>query len=98
MTIADATAAIAYVNHKPNPLALYWFGKDKQNLKRVLSETRSGGVTVNDTLLHITIEDLPFGGVGASGIGSYHGKAGFLYVQSSKIDSGSARFLWFKFI
>ena len=65
------------MNHKPNPLALYWFGKDKKNLKRVLNETRSGGVTVNDTLLHITIEDLPFGGVGASGMGSYHGKAGF---------------------
>ncbi|QWD59426.1 coniferyl aldehyde dehydrogenase [Polynucleobacter sp. MWH-UH35A] len=77
VTIADTAAAIEYVNNKPNPLALYWFGKDKQNLKRVLSETRSGGVTVNDTLLHITIEDLPFGGVGASGMGSYHGKAGF---------------------
>ena len=77
VSIADTSAAIAYVNHKPNPLALYWFGKDKKNLKRVLSETRSGGVTVNDTLLHITIEDLPFGGVGASGMGSYHGKAGF---------------------
>ena len=77
VTIADTSAAIAYVNNKPNPLALYWFGKDKKNMKRVLSETRSGGVTVNDTLLHITIEDLPFGGVGASGMGSYHGKAGF---------------------
>ena len=77
MTVADTSAAIAYVNNKPNPLALYWFGKDKKNMKRVLSETRSGGVTVNDTLLHITIEDLPFGGVGASGMGSYHGKAGF---------------------
>ena len=77
VSVADTSAAIAYVNHKPNPLALYWFGKDKKNMKRVLNETRSGGVTVNDTLLHITIEDLPFGGVGASGMGSYHGKAGF---------------------
>ena len=77
ITIADTSAAIAYVNNKPNPLALYWFGKDKKNMKRVLNETRSGGVTINDTLLHITIEDLPFGGVGASGMGSYHGKAGF---------------------
>ena len=77
VTIADTTAAIAYVNNKPKPLALYWFGKDKQNMKQVLSETCSGGVTINDTLLHITIEDLPFGGIGASGMGSYHGKTGF---------------------
>ena len=77
VTVADTSAAIAYVNNKPNPLALYWFGKDKKNMKRVLNETCSGGVTINDTLLHITIEDLPFGGVGASGMGSYHGKAGF---------------------
>ena len=77
VTAADTSTAIAYVNNKPNPLALYWFGKDKKNMKRVLNETRSGGVTINDTLLHIAIEDLPFGGVGASGIGSYHGKAGF---------------------
>ena len=46
-------------------------------MKQVLNDTRSGGVTINDTLLHIAIEDLPFGGVGASGMGSYHGKAGF---------------------
>ena len=77
ITVADTSEAIVYVNNKPKPLALYWFGKDKKNMQRVLSETRSGGVTVNDTLLHITIEDLPFGGVGASGMGSYHGKAGF---------------------
>jgi coniferyl-aldehyde dehydrogenase len=74
---ANTTEAIAYVNSKPHPLALYWFGKDKKNGQRVLNETRSGGVTMNDTLLHIAIEDLPFGGVGASGMGRYHGKAGF---------------------
>jgi coniferyl-aldehyde dehydrogenase len=77
VTVSDTSAAIAYVNNKPKPLALYWFGKDKKNMQRVLNETRSGGVTVNDTLLHIAVEDLPFGGVGASGMGSYHGKAGF---------------------
>ncbi|WP_197713212.1 aldehyde dehydrogenase family protein [Polynucleobacter necessarius] len=77
VTIANTAAAIAYVNSKPKPLALYWFGKDKKNMKQVLNETRSGGVTINDTLLHIAIEHLPFGGVGASGMGSYHGKAGF---------------------
>lgn len=74
---SDITSAITYVNSKPKPLALYWFGKDKQNMHRVLNETRSGGVTLNDTLLHATVEGLPFGGIGASGMGTYHGKAGF---------------------
>ena len=77
VTIADTAAAIAYINNRPNPLALYWFGKDKKNLRRVLEETRSGGVTINDTLLHVAVESLPFGGIGASGMGTYHGKAGF---------------------
>ena len=77
VNVANTAEAIAYVNSKPHPLALYWFGKDKKNRQRVLSETRSGGVTINDTLLHVAIEDLPFGGVGASGMGRYHGKAGF---------------------
>lgn len=77
VTIADTSAAIAYVNNRPHPLALYWFGKDKKNMQRVLDETRSGGVTINDTLLHAAVESLPFGGIGASGIGSYNGKTGF---------------------
>jgi coniferyl-aldehyde dehydrogenase len=77
VTVTDTTAAIAYVNSRPHPLALYWFGKDKKNLQRVLEETRSGGVTINDTLLHAAIESLPFGGIGASGMGSYNGKTGF---------------------
>ena len=77
VVINNPSAAIDYVNSKANPLALYWFGKDKKNLQRVLDETRSGGVTINDTLLHTAVDSLPFGGVGASGMGSYHGKAGF---------------------
>ena len=77
VVIENAAAAIAYVNQKPNPLALYWFGKNKKHLQEVLEETRSGGVTVNDVFLHATVETLPFGGVGASGMGRYHGKAGF---------------------
>ena len=77
VTANSVTAAIAYVNQRPKPLALYWFGKDKKNLQQVLSNTRSGGVTINDTLLHVAVEDLPFGGIGASGMGTYHGKAGF---------------------
>ena len=77
ISTSDVASAITYVNSKPKPLALYWFGKDKNNMNRVLNETRSGGVTINDTLLHATVEGLPFGGVGASGMGTYHGKAGF---------------------
>ena len=77
IAIADMNAAIEYVNSRPKPLALYWFGKDQKRLQQVLDKTRSGGVTVNDTLLHVAVEGLPFGGVGASGMGAYHGKTGF---------------------
>ncbi|MBU3593554.1 coniferyl aldehyde dehydrogenase [Polynucleobacter sp. 71A-WALBACH] len=77
MAINDVASTIRYINERPMPLALYWFGKNKEVMQRILNETRSGGVTINDTLLHAAIEDLPFGGVGASGMGAYHGKAGF---------------------
>ncbi len=77
IAINDTASSIRYINERPKPLALYWFGKDKPVMQRILNETRSGGVTINDTLLHASIEDLPFGGIGASGMGAYHGKAGF---------------------
>jgi coniferyl-aldehyde dehydrogenase len=77
MTVTNIDAAIQVLNQKPNPLALYWFGTDKKKMQKVLVETRSGGVTINETLLHITVESLPFGGTGTSGFGAYHGKAGF---------------------
>jgi acyl-CoA reductase-like NAD-dependent aldehyde dehydrogenase len=69
--------AIAFVNARPRPLALYVFDRDCAAIDRVLSETVSGGVTVNETLLHIAQDELPFGGVGPSGMGEYHGRAGF---------------------
>jgi acyl-CoA reductase-like NAD-dependent aldehyde dehydrogenase len=69
--------AIAYVNARPRPLALYVFDRDRETIDRVLERTVSGGATVNETLLHVGQEDLPFGGVGASGMGQYHGRAGF---------------------
>ena len=69
--------AIEYVNRNDRPLALYWFGDDTAACDDVLSRTVSGGVTVNDTLWHVAQENLPFGGVGPSGIGAYHGAAGF---------------------
>ena len=77
VTLNDIDSTIRYINDRPIPLALYWFGKNKVAMKRILNETRSGGVTINDTLLHAAVEDLPFGGIGASGMGAYHGKAGF---------------------
>lgn len=77
VAINDIDSIIRYINDRPKPLALYWFGKDKNVMQRILTETRSGGVTINDTLLHAAVEDLPFGGIGASGMGAYHGKAGF---------------------
>ena len=69
--------AIAYVNARPRPLALYYFGARDGDLEAVLARTVSGGVTVNNTALHVLQESLPFGGVGPSGMGEYHGRAGF---------------------
>jgi acyl-CoA reductase-like NAD-dependent aldehyde dehydrogenase len=77
-------AAIAYVNARPRPLALYYFDHDSANIRRVLTETVSGGVTVNDTILHIAQDSLPFGGVGASGMGQYHGREGFDTFSKTK--------------
>jgi coniferyl-aldehyde dehydrogenase len=69
--------ALDWINAHPHPLALYVFAEDMREQSKVLDGTQSGGVTVNGTLLHIAQEGLPFGGVGASGWGAYHGKAGF---------------------
>jgi len=69
--------AIAYVNARPRPLALYYFGDHRQDIDQVLHETHSGGVTVNDCILHVGQESLPFGGIGPSGMGHYHGEFGF---------------------
>ena len=69
--------AIEFVNNRPRPLALYYFDHDDRRVQRVLDHTVSGGVTINDTLFHAGQEDLPFGGVGPSGIGHYHGVEGF---------------------
>lgn len=73
----DLKEAIAQINARPKPLALYIFSKDKQKQEQVLQETSSGGVCINDTVMQVGVSTLPFGGVGDSGIGSYHGKASF---------------------
>lgn len=69
--------AIDFVLKHDHPLALYWFGKENKAMQEVLTQTHAGGVTTNDTLIHLGNENLPFGGVGPSGMGAYHGKAGF---------------------
>ncbi|BCR26700.1 coniferyl aldehyde dehydrogenase [Aquipseudomonas alcaligenes] len=76
--------AFAYINDRPRPLALYYFGYDKDEQQRVLHETHSGGVCLNDTLLHVAQDDMPFGGVGPSGMGHYHGHEGFLTFSKAK--------------
>jgi coniferyl-aldehyde dehydrogenase len=76
--------AIAYVTSHPHPLALYLFEQDASRVERVLAHTVAGGVSVNDTLYHIAQHSLPFGGVGASGMGGYHGEAGFRTFSHDK--------------
>ncbi|MCK1395376.1 coniferyl aldehyde dehydrogenase [Bradyrhizobium sp. 1] len=73
----DPADAIAFVNRRDRPLALYWFGKDRSVRDEVLSRTISGGVTINDCLFHFAQVNQPMGGVGASGTGAYHGEWGF---------------------
>ena len=69
--------SLEYISKRDRPLALYWFGKNKNKLNRVLKESISGGVTINDATWHVIQEDIPFGGVGHSGMGAYHGEVGF---------------------
>lgn len=76
--------ALAYVNGGPSPLALYYFGYDRGEQRRVREQTRSGGMCINDTLVHVAQDDLPFGGVGHSGMGAYHGREGFVTFSSSR--------------
>ena len=84
--------AIAYVNARPRPLALYYFGTDAQSQQKVLERTTSGGVLINDTILHYAQDDLPFGGVGLSGMGAYHGPEGFKTMSHAKAVFTQGRF------
>ncbi|MEO0461955.1 MAG: coniferyl aldehyde dehydrogenase [Pseudomonadota bacterium] len=93
MTYKAVDQAVDYVNEHDRPLGLYYFGEDTKEQERILTRTISGGVTTNDVIFHVSMEDLPFGGVGPSGMGSYHAIEGFrefsharaIYHQS-KID------------
>ena len=84
--------AIAYVNARPRPLALYIFGNDAESQRRVLERTTSGGVLINDTILHYVQDDLPFGGIGPSGMGAYHGDEGFKTMSHARAVFKQARF------
>jgi coniferyl-aldehyde dehydrogenase len=84
--------AIAYVNRRERPLSLYYFGNDVAEQERVLARTVVGGVTINDTVMHLAMDDLPFGGIGASGSGAYHGKTGFLTFSHARPVYRQARF------
>ena len=83
-TYKDVSETVDYINSKDRPLGLYYFGEDSKEKDYVLDNTTSGGVTVNDVISHITMEDLPFGGVGPSGMGSYHGYDGFKEFSHAK--------------
>jgi coniferyl-aldehyde dehydrogenase len=76
-TYQDIEECIRFVRSRPHPLALYYFGTDSQEERYVLDHTISGGVCVNDVMQHVSADDLPFGGIGASGMGNYHGRDGF---------------------
>ncbi|MCY1268620.1 Coniferyl aldehyde dehydrogenase [compost metagenome] len=73
----DIAEVVAYINARPRPLALYWFGSDAAEERYVLDRTLSGAMCINDVIRHVGVESLPFGGVGASGMGAYHGFDGF---------------------
>lgn len=88
----DMTEVVDYVNRQPRALALYYFGRDKAEERYVLGRTTSGGVTVNDVIAHITAENLPFGGIGPSGMGAYHGVDGFRNFSHAKSVFRQTRF------
>jgi len=98
-TYRSLEEALAYINHRPRPLALYYFGIDKATRDEVLRRTVSGGASINETLLHVAVDNLPFGGVGQSGMGAYHGEFGFqtfshrkaVFLQSKVNSAGMLR-------
>jgi aldehyde dehydrogenase (NAD+) len=84
LTYKDIAEAINFINARPKPLALYCFSNSSSVNDRVLRSTTSGGASINDTLVHFGNKNLPFGGVGPSGMGSYHGKFSFLAFSHAR--------------
>jgi coniferyl-aldehyde dehydrogenase len=92
-TYKDFEETIAHINANPRPLAAYYFGKDAAEEEAILKRTTSGGVCINDVIMHIMQEDMPFGGVGPSGMGSYHGVEGFkTFSHAKSVYSQTTRF------
>ena len=83
-TYRNMAEAIAWVNARPRPLALYWFGPKDADRERLLARTTSGNVGINNTLMHVAQDDLPFGGIGPSGMGAYHGIEGFRAMSHAR--------------
>ena len=84
LTFENLDEVLRVVNSKDKPLAIYYFSEDKNKIEKVLNSTSSGGVTINDTLVHVSSSYLPFGGVGNSGMGEYHGKYSFDLFSNKK--------------
>jgi coniferyl-aldehyde dehydrogenase len=84
MTYRDIDDVISYINERPRPLALYLMTKSDTMINHVITNTHSGGVAINDSAMHVAADDAPFGGVGNSGIGHYHGHEGFLTFSKAK--------------
>lgn len=83
-TYTTVEDTIREINARPRPLALYYFGDDNAETEALLNRTHSGGVTINDVIFHFAMDDLPFGGVGPSGMGAYHGHRGFIEFSHEK--------------
>ncbi|MEM1243409.1 MAG: coniferyl aldehyde dehydrogenase [Pseudomonadota bacterium] len=98
VTYDTLNEVLTYINSKPRPLALYYFGHDKNNIKRVVENTIAGGVAINDTILQISQDVLPFGGVGDSGMGHYHGYEGFKTFSKLKPIFIQSRISSFEFL
>jgi coniferyl-aldehyde dehydrogenase len=92
LTYERIEESVEEIQSRPRPLALYYFGKDRTEMQWVLDHTVSGGVTVNDVAMHFMAEELPFGGVGASGMGSYHGVHGFTRFSHARAVFYQTRF------
>ncbi|RZO85679.1 MAG: coniferyl aldehyde dehydrogenase [Oceanococcus sp.] len=89
---AQFAQALDYINARPRPLALYYFGNNATQRRQVIQDTVSGGVTINDVVMHYTFDDLPFGGVGPSGMGAYHGFDGFRQFSHARAVYHQTRF------
>ena len=90
---SNLSDVFGYINAKPRPLALYLMSNDKVLQRQVIEQTHSGGVAINDTILHVAADDAPFGGIGESGLGHYHGKEGFMTFSKAKTVLHSSNWL-----